>query len=194
MNRVILVGRLTKDPELRSTASGTPVCSFTVACDRRFVKERQRVPATPPEGIRRCGIEEEPAQSAAFPDKSGKQANKPRSDARQADFINCIAWQKSAEAIAQYFHKGDRIALEGAIQTRNWTDNEGKTRYATEVVVDQWEFVQSKSETGAGAYEKPSSSLYPPYQESGSVPATGDIDGFTVCPVGIQIEDEDLPF
>ena len=155
MNKVILVGRLAKDPDLRATASGTSVCSFTVACDRRYVKQ---------------------------------------SEERKADFINCIAWRQAAESIAKYFAKGHRIALEGAIQTRNWTDNEGKTRYATEVVVDQWEFVQSKSETGAGAYEKPSSSLYPPYQESGSVPATGDIDGFTVCPVGIPIEDEDLPF
>ena len=71
-----MVGRLTKDPELRSTASGIPVCNFTVACDRRYVKQGEE---------------------------------------RQADFINCIVWQKSAESISKYFAKGHRIALEGSI-------------------------------------------------------------------------------
>lgn len=144
MNKAILLGRLAKDPELRSTASGTPVCSFTVACDRRFVKQGEE---------------------------------------RQANFINCIAWQKSAEAIAQYFHKGDRIALEGSIQTRNWTDNEGKTRYATEVVVEQWEFAQSKSEGG----RVPTGAAKFPESKPGET-LSGDLDGF------MPIEDEDLPF
>ncbi len=152
MNKVILVGRLTKDPELRATTSGIPVCSFTVACDRRFVKQGEE---------------------------------------RKADFINCIAWRQTGESISKYFAKGHRIALEGSIQTRSWTDNEGKNRYSTEVVVDQWEFAQSKSENGAGAsYQPSSSSLYPPQQEesSSSAPAAGDIDGF------MPIEEEDLPF
>ncbi|WP_249311725.1 single-stranded DNA-binding protein [Congzhengia minquanensis] len=149
MNKVILVGRLTKDPELRATTSGIPVCSFTVACDRRFVKQGEE---------------------------------------RKADFINCIAWRQAGESISKYFAKGHRIALEGSIQTRSWTDNEGKTRYSTEVVVDQWEFAQSKSENGASASYQPSSSLYPPQQESSQSPAAGDIDGF------MPIEEEDLPF
>ena len=145
MNKVILVGRLTKDPELRATTSGVPVCSFTVACDRRYVKQGEE---------------------------------------RKADFINCIAWRQGGEAIAKFFTKGNRIALEGSIQTRSWTDNEGKTRYATEVVVDQWEFAQSKSEGGA-SYSGSNSGLYPVADES---PAVGDIDGF------MPIEEDDLPF
>ena len=148
MNKVILVGRLTKDPELRATTSGIPVCSFTVACDRRYVKQGEE---------------------------------------RKADFINCIAWRQTGESISKYFAKGHRIALEGSIQTRSWTDNDGKNRYATEVVVDQWEFAQSKSEIGAGSTYQSSSSLYPPQQES-QTPASGDIDGF------MPIEEEDLPF
>ena len=144
MNKVILVGRLTKDPELRATTSGISVCSFTVACDRRFVK-------------------------------AGEE--------RKADFINCIAWRQSAEAIAKYFVKGNRIALEGSIQTRTWQDNEGKNRYATEVVVEQWEFAQSKGEGGATASSN--SGLYPVEPEA---PAMGDIDGF------MPIEEDDLPF
>lgn len=149
MNKVILVGRLTKDPELRATTSGIPVCSFTVACDRRFVKQGEE---------------------------------------RKADFINCIAWRQAGESISKYFAKGHRIALEGSIQTRNWTDNEGKTRYATEVVVDQWEFAQSKSETGmSGNFQPSSMPQYSPQQEP-QTPAAGDIDGF------MPIEEEDLPF
>ena len=147
MNKVILVGRLTKDPELRSTASGVTVCSFTVACDRRFVKQGEE---------------------------------------RKADFINCIAWRQTGESISKYFAKGHRIALEGSIQTRSWTDNEGKNRYTTEVVVDQWEFAQSKGEGSVGGFTS-SSSLYPTDQDA-PAPAVGDIDGF------MPIEEEDLPF
>ena len=148
MNKVILVGRLTKDPELRSTTSGVMVCSFTVACDRRFVKQGEE---------------------------------------RKADFINCIAWRQAAESISKYFAKGHRIALEGSIQTRSWTDNEGKNRYATEVVVDQWEFAQSKNEGSVGGFTPSSSSLNPTEQDE--QPASmGDIDGF------MPIEEEDLPF
>lgn len=144
---MILVGRLTKDPELRSTASGIPVCSFTVACDRRYQKQGEE---------------------------------------RQADFINCIVWQKSAESIAQYFKKGHRIALEGSIQTRSWTDNEGKTRYSTEVVVDQWEFAQSKSEGGAVGQAVPAAAHFP--NSTPTEPLDGDLDGF------MPIEDDELPF
>ena len=147
MNKAILVGRLTKDPELRSTASGIPVCSFTMACDRRFVKQGEE---------------------------------------RKADFINCIAWQKSAESIAQYFKKGHRIALEGSIQTRSWTDNEGKTRYSTEVVVDQWEFAQSKSEGGAVGQAVPAAAHFP--NSTPTEPLDGDLDGF------MPVDEDSLPF
>lgn len=144
---MILVGRLTKDPELRSTASGIPVCNFTVACDRRYQKQDEE---------------------------------------RQADFINCIAWQKSAESIAQYFSKGHRIALGGSIQTRSWTDNEGKTRYATEVVVEQWEFAQSKSEGGAVGQAVPAAAHFP--DSTPTEPLDGDLDGF------MPVDEDTLPF
>lgn len=147
MNKAILVGRLTKDPDLRSTASGIPVCSFTVACDRRFLKQGEE---------------------------------------RQADFINCIAWKKSAESIAQYFSKGYRIALEGSIQTRSWTDNEGKTRYSTEVVVEQWEFAQSKNEGGAVGQAVPGAAHFP--NSTPTEPLDGDLDGF------LPVDEDSLPF
>lgn len=140
MNKVILVGRLTKDPELRSTQSGVSVASFTVACDRRFVRQGEE---------------------------------------RKADFINCIAWRQTGEFVSRYFTKGMRIALEGTLQTRDWTDNEGKRRYATEVIVDNVEFAQSRSENGAAGGAAPQAALSND---------DADIDGF------MPIEDEDLPF
>ena len=140
MNKVILVGRLARDPELRATNTGLPVCNFAVACDRRYVKQGEE---------------------------------------RQADFINCIAWRQTGESIAKYFTKGQRIALEGSLQVRTWTDNEGKNRSTMEVVVDQWEFAQSKGEsTGGGSYSAPVA----------PAPAAGDIDGF------MPIDEEELPF
>lgn len=143
MNRVVLVGRLARDPELRTTPSGVSVCNFTVACDRRYTQNGER----------------------------------------QADFINCIAWRQSGEFVSRYFTKGNRIALEGSIQTRSWDDQNGNKRYATEVVVDHVEFAQSKSEGGFAPQGMPSAAPV----AAPSAPS-GDIDGF------MPIEEEDLPF
>lgn len=63
-----------------------------------------------------------------------------------ADFINCVAWRERAEFISKYFTKGSSICIVGQIQTRTWTDNSGNKRYATEVVVDETFFVDSKSD------------------------------------------------
>ena len=106
LNSVNLIGRFTRDPELRSTPSGVSTCSFTIAVDRNFVRQGEE---------------------------------------RKADFINCVAWRQTAELISRFFKKGNLIALEGSIQTRNWDDNEGKRHYATEVVVDRVHFVESRS-------------------------------------------------
>lgn len=111
MNRVILMGRMTKDPELRFLPTNNiPVCSFTLAVNRRFVKQGEE---------------------------------------RQADFINCQAWQKTAEFISKYFSKGQQMAIVGRIQTRTWDDNEGEKHYITEVVVEEVYFADSKKESSA---------------------------------------------
>lgn len=65
------------------------------------------------------------------------------------DFINCVAWRQTAEFISKYFTKGSSICVVGQIQTRTWTDNGGNKRYATEVVVDEASFVDSKSESAS---------------------------------------------
>lgn len=107
MNKVILVGRPVRDPEIRYTQSGVAVASFTLACDRRYAKQGEE---------------------------------------RQADFISCVAWNKTAEFMRQYVKKGQRIALEGRIETRSYDDQNGNKRYVTEVIAEAVEFAQSKGE------------------------------------------------
>ncbi len=104
MNRVSLVGRLTKDPVLRKTQSQHSVASFTVAVNRRV-----------------------------------------KSEAQSADFINCVAWNQSADFISQYGRKGALVSVDGRIQTGSYEDNTGKRVYTTDVVCDSVQLLESKS-------------------------------------------------
>ena len=70
---------------------------------------------------------------------------------RQADFIDCIAWQHSADFLEKYFHKGEMIGITGHLQTRNWETDDGQKRKSTEIVVDSLSFVGGKKST----YEAP---------------------------------------
>ena len=74
-----------------------------------------------------------------------------KADREKADFINCVAWRNTAEFISKYFSKGSSICVTGAIQTRSWEDSNGQKRYATEVIVDDAYFVDSKSESASAA-------------------------------------------
>ena len=103
-NKTILGGRMTADPELKTTPSGVSVTSFSIAVKRKNTNE----------------------------DKT--------------DFINCIAWRGTAEFIQKYFSKGSSICVVGNLQTRTWEDNNGNKRYATEVIVEEASFVDSKSD------------------------------------------------
>lgn len=107
-NKVILIGNITKDIELKQTPSGVSVASFTVAVNRKY-KE-----------------------------KDGTQTT---------DFINCVAWRKTAEFVAQYFKKGKAILVEGELQTRSYNDNNGTKHYVTEVVANEVGFVGGKFDT-----------------------------------------------
>ena len=132
MNKVELVGRLTKEPEVKLTSNQTEYCNFTVAVDRKFK------------------------------DKDGN---------RQADFIICVAWKQTATFIQKYFHKGNRIGLTGSIQTRTFDDNEGRTVYVTEVIVDDVEFVESANKTEPTTAPAPIPEPEEPVQEpSGELP------------------------
>ena len=70
---------------------------------------------------------------------------------READFINIIVWRKQAEVICNYFDKGNLIAIEGRIQTGSYDDKDGNKRYTTDVVLDQFHFIESKSQREAGS-------------------------------------------
>lgn len=111
INNVILIGRLTRDPELRKTQNGTSVCSFTLAVNRRQ-------------------------------DTNGNS---------EADFVNCVAWDKLADVITLYKKKGARIALEGRIQTRTYDNQIGQKVYVTEVVAENVEFLDSKPQQANNA-------------------------------------------
>ena len=136
INRVVLVGRLTKDPVLRKTANGVSVTSFTVACTRRFKQEGQ-------------------------PD---------------ADFINTVAWNKTADSVSQYTHKGSLVGVEGRIQTRSYDDQSGKRVYVTEVVADSVQFLESKSATASNAIvpEVNNQSYQEPYETSSTLDIASD--------------------
>lgn len=71
---------------------------------------------------------------------------------QQTDFISCVAWRQTAEFISRYFKKGSSLCIVGNIQTRTWTDQNNQKRYATEVIVDEAMFVDSKSESSSGGY------------------------------------------
>ena len=108
MNKVILIGRLTKDPELNFAAwSGTAVTRFSLAVTRPFKKD-------------------------------------------ETDFINCIAFGKTGETIAQYLTKGRQLAVTGSIRTGSYDAKDGTKRYTTDIVVDSFEFIGSGNNGGAG--------------------------------------------
>ena len=105
MNKVILIGRISIDPEKKFTQSGKAVARYSLAVDRPSAKE-------------------------------GTQ---------NVDFIPCITWGKSADFAEKYLTKGLKIAVEGRLQFRSYTDKDGNKRTAAEVVVDKHEFCESKS-------------------------------------------------
>lgn len=110
MNKVILIGNLTKDPEGTTTSNGIEVCKFNLAVSRRF-----------------------------------KNAD----GDKETDFLQIVAWRKTAEICGRYLHKGSKCAIVGSIQTRSYEANDGGRRYVTEIVADEVEFLESKKEPKA---------------------------------------------
>lgn len=107
LNRIVIMGRLTRNPELRRTAQGTAVTSFRLACDRDF---------------------------------------KGQNGEKGTDWIDVVAWKTTAEFVTKYFSKGRMALVEGRLQSREWTDKDGKKREAVEVVAENVYFGDSKRE------------------------------------------------
>lgn len=86
---------------------------------------------------------------------------------READFINVIVWRKQAEVICNYFDKGNQIAIEGRLQTGSYDAQDGSKRYTTDVVLDQFHFIESRAQREASSnYSAPVDNVSPyDYQE-----------------------------
>ena len=154
INRVLLVGRLTKEPELRTTPSGAKVCPYTLAVNRTRKAEGQP----------------------------------------EADFINCVSWNKTAELMNQYLSKGALIGIEGRIQTRNYDDNSGRKVYVTEIITDSVQFLESKPKAQQnqnnmenGSYYQQQSPQEQPVQYAVNLTAQAEMDTLDISP-------DDLPF
>ena len=94
---------------------------------------------------------------------------------READFINIVVWRKQAEVICNYFDKGNQIAIEGRIQTGSYDDKDGNKRYTTDVVLDQFHFIESKSQREASSSSNNEDNVSPyDYQQSNSVDLEND--------------------
>ena len=125
-NKTILGGRLTADPELKTTPNGVSVTSFSIAVTRKGTK-----------------------------------------DDPKTDFINCVAWRGTAEFIQKYFSKGSSICVVGNLQTRTWEDGNGNKRYATEVIVEEASFVDSKGDAPGNAFITPTNGTEAVFEELG---------------------------
>ena len=112
LNHIVVMGRLTKDPEMRRTQSGTGVCSFTIANERDFA------------------------------DKSGE---------KETDFLDIVAWHKTADFVEKYFSKGRMIVVSGRLQIRTWNDKDGNKRRTPEIIADSVYFADSKKDSDAFA-------------------------------------------
>lgn len=151
INRAVLTGRLTKDPELRYTQSGNAVCSFTLAVDRQFRNQNGD---------------------------------------READFINCVIWRKSAENFSNFTHKGSLVGVDGRIQVRNYENQQGQRVYITEVIVDNFALLESRNSQGNGYNQQSNNQQgnYPSnnsngYQHSNGAPQDN-----------AQVSPDELPF
>ena len=145
MNRIFLIGNITKDPELTQTPSGVAVCKFTLAVNR-FT----------------AGGEKE------------------------TDFFPCVAWRGQAETVARYTKKGDKLAVDGSVQLRNYEDNKGVKRTMIDVVVSGLELLGAKTATETDQNQtKPFSSIN----------STTERKSSDKKPILTPMEtDEDIPF
>ena len=146
MNKAILMGRLTRDPDVRYSQGENPmaIARYTLAVDRRFKRD-------------------------------GEQS---------ADFINCLAFGRSAEFAEKYFKQGTKIAVSGRIQTGSYTNREGVKVYTTEVVIEEQEFAESKAAASQNNNREAS-------QPSTPQSSTTASDGFMNIPDGLE---DELPF
>ena len=149
MNKVFLVGRLTRDPELRYTSSNLATMRCSIAVDRQFVREGEE---------------------------------------RGADFINIVAFGNRAETMSKYLTKGSQIAIDGRIQTGSYDGTDGKKVYTTDVVVENFQFLDSKGSRNMDIDSEPMNNNIP------NDDTTDSSDPFADFGAKIEVSDSELPF
>ena len=147
VNRVVLVGRITRDPETQQTNTGVPYVRFSLACNRPFKNEQGE---------------------------------------RVADFINCIAWRQQAEFMSKFVRKGNQLAVEGRIQTNNYTDANGNNRQAFDILVETVANLEPVSKNDG--YQP-----QPPFG-NGFQPASQNVGHYEPERVEFEVSEDDLPF
>lgn len=136
MNKVFLIGNLTRDPELTETTGGIKICRFAIAVNRR------------------------------------------NSSGEVTDFYNCTAWRGLGETIARYSRKGNKVAVSGAIELRNYEDSQGVKRTGIDIIAQDVEFLTPRSSANSEDYE--------PAQNSGNQRQKPQLQPFD--------DDSDIPF
>ena len=149
MNKVFLVGRLTRDPELRYSSSNLATMRCAIAVDRQFVREGEE---------------------------------------RGADFINIVAFGNRAETMSKYLTKGSQIAVDGRIQTGSYDGADGKKVYTTDVIVENFQFLDSKGSRNMDNVDMPTDDVH------NDEPSSDASDPFADFGAKIEVSDSELPF
>ncbi len=153
MNKVILTGRFTRDPESRMTQSNMEVARFSLACQGEFVS------------------------------KNGE---------REVEFINCVAFNRLATTINKYCRKGSLVGVQGRIRNSSYDANDGTKRYSTDIVIDQFEFLGSKS--GGEATPVDNSTAYNPAPSNNVETTDLSEDPYKDFGEEFTLSSDDLPF
>jgi len=144
LNKAMIIGNLTRDPESRTTPSGANVTSFSVATN------------------------------LIWTDANGAKQKK-------VEYHNIVAWRKLGQICAQYLHKGNKVYIEGRLQTRDWEGQDGVKRYRTEIIADNMIMLDTKGSTGGAPFEAP-------------VPAADDYSQGAATTGEDEIQVENIPF
>lgn len=115
LNKVMIIGNLGRDPEMRFTANGQSMANFSVACNRRYTT------------------------------RDGEQRD-------ETEWVRVVCWGRQAEIAAQYLQRGSQVYVEGRLQTRSWEDQQGQTRYTTEVVAYTFQMLGRRGDGGGGDF------------------------------------------
>ncbi len=128
LNKAMVIGRLTRDPEVRSTTTGQNVASFSVATNFTWT------------------------------DQSGQKQEK-------VEFHNIVAWRKLADICGQYLKKGSRVYIEGRLQTRDWTGQDGVKRYRTEITAENMIMLDGRPSGGGNNFSGGAPASAPKYDQ-----------------------------